>query len=133
MAARTASGPREAILRAISSARGHQLIGGNDFVHQADALRFLGADAIAGEDQLQRFPLAEEARHALRAAVAGNDAQRDLGQSDLRVLRGDADVTGQRQLAAAAEGEAVDRGDDRLREALDAREDPARAPTSPCR
>ena len=38
----------------------------------------------------------------------------DLGQPEHGVLGGEPHVAGQRQLAAAAEGVAVDRGDDRL-------------------
>src|SRR5712691_65946 len=101
----------------------HQLIGGDDLVDQTDALRLRGADAVPGADQLQCFSFAEQTRHSLRAAVAGDDSQRHLRQSELRLLRSDADVAGQRKLASPAEGESVDGGDDRLGKALDERED----------
>src|SRR6185503_10330321 len=51
-------------------------------------------------------------------AAAGDDGEVDLGEAQARVGGGDADVAGQRQLEAAAEGVAADGGDDRLRAAL---------------
>src|SRR5712672_1871338 len=44
--------------------------GGDNFVDEADAIGFLGRDRFAGEDQLQRTALADQARQALRAATA---------------------------------------------------------------
>ena len=55
----------------------------------------------------------------MRAAGAGHDAELDLGLAELRVVPGDDDVAGHRQLAAAAQGEAAHRGDDRLADAPD--------------
>ena len=55
-----------------------------------------------------------DARQALRAAGAGQDAELHLGQAELRLRRGDAVVAGERELEAAAEREAADRGDQRL-------------------
>ena len=54
---------------------------------------------------------ADAPRQPLRAAEAGDDAQVDLGLPELRGARGVDEVAGQRQLAAAAEREAVDRRD----------------------
>src|SRR3546814_8331336 len=51
---------------------------------------------------------------ALRAAAAGQQAQRDLRQAHLRALQRHAVVAAERVFQAAAEGEAVDRSDDRL-------------------
>ena len=61
-----------------------------------------------------RAPEADEAGKPLRAAAAGNEAELDLGLTDLRVLGGDADVAAHRELEAAAEAEPVDRRDERL-------------------
>jgi len=65
---------------------------------------------------------ADQARQALRAAGAGQEAELHLGQAELRLARGrgHAVVAGQRDLQAAAEAAAVDGGDHRLREGLQA-------------
>jgi hypothetical protein len=83
-------------------------------LHQADAQRLRGRDAHAGEDHLERLAASHEPRQPLRAAAARDDGQVDLGEPELRVFGGDADVAGQGQLEAAAEGVAADRRDDRL-------------------
>ena len=49
------------------------------------------------------------ARQALGASVTGNNAQLCFGQTELRVLRSDSEMTSQRQLAAATSRDAVDR------------------------
>ena len=49
----------------------------------------------------------------------GMIAEQDLGLTERRVVGGEPDVRAQRQLAAAAQGVAGDRGDDRLRDAGD--------------
>ncbi len=53
-------------------------------------------------------------RQALHAAGQRRQADARLGQAEARVLGGDDDVARQRDLEAAAEREAVDRGDHRL-------------------
>ena len=64
--------------------------------------------------ELERARRADQPRQALRAAVARDDPERDLGQSEHRVLRREPQMTGERQLASAAEGVPVDGGDHRL-------------------
>ena len=68
----------------------------------------------------ERLLDAEHPHGAGDAAAAGQQAQRDLGQADLAALDvgGDAVVAGQRDLQAAAERGAVDRGDDGLAQRL---------------
>ena len=102
-------------------ARGEQLAGRHDLVHQAQLLRFRGGDVAAFEQERQRLRHADQARHALRAAAARQQADLDLGQADegLRVVGHDAVMAGEAQLEAAAEREAVDRGDERLAAGLD--------------
>ena len=73
-------------------------------------------DLTAGEAQLLGPARADEPGQALRAAAAGDDAEQDLGLAEHGPRRGDAVVAGQRQLAAAAEGVAADRGDDEPRD-----------------
>jgi hypothetical protein len=63
---------------------------------------------------------ADAAREALRAAEAGDDAEVDLGLAEACALSAGVDeIAGQRELAAAAEREAVDGGDDGDREGLE--------------
>ena len=57
----------------------------------------------------------DQARQTLGAAAAGQDADQHLGQAHLGGGDGDAVVAGHRIFQAAAEGEAVDRGDHGLR------------------
>ena len=52
---------------------------------------------------------ADQAGQPLGAAAAGDDAEQDLGLAELGLGGADAEVARQRQLAAAAEGEAGDR------------------------
>ena len=69
------------------------------------------------QDVHQRGLDAEHPDDAGDAAAAGQQAERRLGQAelDLAVVDDDPVVAGQRDLEAAAERGAVDRGDDRLR------------------
>src|SRR6185295_15717999 len=97
----------------------HQLRGGNDLVHEADAVRLLRADRCAGKDQLQRAAFTDQSRKALGSAAARNDPQRNLGLTELRVLRGDPERARHGRLATAAKRKAIDRGDHRLAEVLD--------------
>ena len=77
--------------------------------------------APAGHQHLQGDGARQPARQADRAAV-GKEADEGLRQAQLRGLGDDHQVAGQRQLEAAAEGEAVDRGDHRLVEVEEARQ-----------
>ena len=83
----------------------------DDAVDEADAQRLLGADLAAREDQVLRPRRPDEAGQPLRAAAAGDDAEQHLGLAEPGRRAAHAQVAGQRQLAAAAEGEAGDRGD----------------------
>ncbi len=91
----------------------------DDPVDEADAPGLVRVDGLAGEDQLKSAAPAHQSRQALGAAAAGKKAQLDLRLAKVSVLGGDADRAGHRGLAAAAEGEAVDRGDHRLSKGLD--------------
>ena len=57
----------------------------------------------------------------MRSSVAWDDADRHLRLAELRGLDGQSDRASHRQLAAAAQGEAVDGRDDRLAEVFDDR------------
>src|SRR5581483_2794668 len=97
----------------------HQLAGGEDGVHEPALARLLGADHAPGVDELLRQPDAAGPRETLRAAPARDDSDRDLRLPQPRRVGCVADVAGQCELAAAAEREAVDRGDRRLRHRLE--------------
>ena len=76
-----------------------------------DALRFLGVHHPAGEAHFHRLGLADRAGEPLRSAHAGRDAELDLGLAEFRVVRGEDEVAHHRELAAAAQRIAGDRGD----------------------
>ena len=86
-----------------------------------------GVEAAAGQHELHRPLLAEHARQPLGAAAAGDDPEGDLGLAEDGRLGGDDHVAGQRQLAAAAERVAGDRGDQRR---LASRRGAARTPAA---
>src|SRR5207245_1488087 len=65
------------------------------------------------------FGGAAQPRQARRAAVTRDDAEPHFRLAELRRLAGQANRTGQRQLAASAEREAVDRGQGRFSERLE--------------
>ena len=76
--------------------------------------RASAASGVALEHELERGFRADQARQALRAAGAGQQAELDLGQAELRLWRRDAIVARQRELEAAAQRVAVDRRDVRF-------------------
>ena len=71
-------------------------------VDDALVLGFGGGDVPARQDGVQRILGAGEARQALRAAGAGQQAEMDLGQADARGGQGDAIMGAQGRLQAAA-------------------------------
>ena len=66
----------------------------DDRVDQADLARLRRANRLAGQHQVQRRREADQPRQPLRAAGAGDDAERDLGHRELRACRRDALVAG---------------------------------------
>ena len=89
----------------------------------APVQRLFEADRLAGRHHFDRARLADEAREALRSAGAGQHAERDFGKADLAgVFARDAHVGGHRDLQAAADAVAVERGDHELRRLLQPRE-----------
>ena len=57
-------------------------IAGRDGIGDAERERLLGFDLPAARGQIDRGAHADEARQALRAAGAGNEAELDLRQAD---------------------------------------------------
>src|SRR5207247_7648161 len=84
-----------------------------DRVDEPDAQRLFGVDDSAGEDHVLRNPEAADPSQPLRAAPAGDDPEVDLRLAELRLGARVAEIAGERQLAAAAEREALDRCDRR--------------------
>src|SRR3989304_18318 len=69
------------------------------------------------------FPGPTTAGDPLHPAVAGDDAELDLGLAEARVLRHDPVMGAHRQFVPAAESEPVDHGDDRHGKVFELRED----------
>src|SRR5258705_2321928 len=61
--------------------------GGHDLVDQPDAVGLLRADHPARENELERPSPPDQPRQALRAAVAGDDAQLDFRLTERRLPR----------------------------------------------
>ena len=79
------------------------------------------ADLLALEQHLQRVARLHQARHALRAAGAGEQPDLHLGQADAGgiVIRQHAEMAGERQLEGAAEADAVHGRRERLAAGLE--------------
>ena len=120
LAARTASGGIAAILAASSSAASTVAAAGTTPGDEAAGVGLLCGHRPAGQDQLHRAGLADRPGQALGAAGAGHDPEPDLRLAEARVVAGHDHVAGHRQLAAAAKGEAADRGDERQPDGGDA-------------
>src|SRR5215213_5120423 len=90
-----------------------------DRVDEADALRFLGMQVASRVDHLRRETWSDEWGQPLRAAPAGRNPQTDFRLRKAGILRGETNIAGEGKFATAAECIAIDRGDDRLRQAFD--------------
>ncbi len=100
-----------------------EAVGWVDLVDEAETQSFGGGDHLPGKEELERGGGADEAREPLRSSVAGDEAELDLRLAEARGFAGEPQVTGECELAAAAEGEAVDEGDDGLAAGFDEAED----------
>ena len=81
--------------------------------HDAPLQRLLRIDAIGGEQQLAGAGEADQPRQQVQPRT-GDDAALRLVETDVGLAGHDADVAAERRLEAAADGDAVDRGDERL-------------------
>ena len=81
-------------------------------VDETDAQRLVGADLTTREDEILGPRRSHEAGEALGATTAGDDAEQDLGLPETCGGGGEAQIAGQRQLAAPSERRARHRGDD---------------------
>jgi hypothetical protein len=75
-------------------------------------VRFGGIDEVAGQQQLARLLLADDEGHQQRDR---RRAEADLGLAEQRIIGGDDQVAGHRELESARERVAMHLGDDRLR------------------
>ena len=91
----------------------HQLVRGENLVAKADAQGLVSPDHLAGDTKLERAGHPDPPQHTLRATKARNDRELDLWLAELGLLGRVDEVTGERHLAAAPEGKAVDGRDDR--------------------
>ena len=90
----------------------------DDGIDGAPFQRLGRAELAAADDVLQSELRPRQAREALRAAGARQHAEINLRKTEPRVLNRDPPMAGKRDLEAATERGAVDRGDDRLRARL---------------
>ena len=90
-------------------------------VDEPDLQRALRRERIARQQQLERALAPGEARQPLRSAEGRRHAEIDFRLGETRALAGDGQMHGLGDLAAAAERQAVDRGDDRFPEGFEPR------------
>ena len=76
-------------------------------------MRLGGAEFLAGGDEQEGLGAADQGGEPLGAAPGGHDREVGLVEADPDVVGGDPDVGGHGDLGAAAEGMAVERGNDR--------------------
>ena len=101
-----------------------ELRGGHDVIDDAELLGLPRLHRRALHHQIEGLLLADEPRKTLRAAGPRQHSECHFGQADVvRAFGRDAHVAAERDLEATAEAMAVDRGDDRLRRALELRHD----------
>lgn len=93
---------------------GQEVSGWNDFVDEAETEGFGGIDDLSGEHHAEGGAGADEAGETLRAAVAGDEAEFELGEAEAGLVAGDAEGAGKGEFATTAEGDAVDGGEDWL-------------------
>ena len=86
----------------------HQSLMRDHAIDQAPVGRRFGVNAAAGEQHFGGAGVADVARQAPGAAVAGNDAELQEGHAETGAVRGDADVGRGGDAAAQAHGRAVD-------------------------
>jgi hypothetical protein len=77
------------------------------------------ASDLPSQHQIFRPAQTDESRKTLRRAGARNDAQAELGLTELGAVGRNADVARQRELATAAERVTINRGNGRPWKALD--------------
>ena len=101
----------------------HQPVGETELVCAAPVEHAVLAQRVL-DDELDGGSRSDQARHELGAAPARNDSEQALRAGEMAERRRDrACVTVERELDAAAEAGAVDRGDGRIRQRSDTSEE----------
>ena len=93
---------------------GQKLVGREHARNEIGAFGLGGVHHPRGQDHVHRLRLAHRAGQPLGATGAGQNAEIDLRLAELRGIGGEDEVAHHRQLAAAAQRKARDRGDHRL-------------------
>ena len=93
---------------------------GHDRIHQTERSCPPGAHVAAGEHQGHGLDRIDQARQAHRASEPGMKTQHHLGKAEPRVIDRNAVVASERDLEATAEAIAVDDGNDRHGEPVEA-------------
>src|SRR5260221_11797512 len=101
-------------LRRPALRRGERLPLRHHFVDEAERLPLARADATAGQDHAHGLLQRDLPRQAVQPAGQRGKADTRLGQGEDGILGGDDEVAGERDLEAAAHGDALHRGDHRL-------------------
>ena len=110
----SASGPFLARRAASSSATVDGRAGLGEAVDDAELVEALGGQRVAGERELHDHVVGHPPGQAQQRAAGGDQRALGLGDAQLGALGGDDQVAGERDLHAAGDGEALDRGDQRL-------------------
>ena len=97
---------------------------GHDAVEEADRLRRVGVDHVAGEHELERLAHADQARQGPGAAAVGHEPALDEDLAEAGALGADAQVAGERQIGAVADRGAVDQRHHRLLDAAHGADEP---------
>ena len=90
------------------------LVGLGHLVDESGLQGFPGVEQPRREQHVHRPADADEAREPLGASVPRDRAAREVGESQPRARRGDANVAGERDLQALVDGVPVEDGDRRL-------------------
>src|ERR1700751_2779965 len=96
----------------------------HDLLDQADALSFDAAQEIARHEVALRATSSNQPRPDHRAAVTGNQADRHVWITDLRILCRESHIAQQSQRGAKPDSGPLDRGDDGLADLEHVQHDP---------
>ena len=101
-----------------------QPIGRDQPIDDPEAGRGLRVKRLARQQQFHRLLPADQARQALRPAVAGQEAERDFRDAEaVFALRGKAEIGRERDLQATAQAMTTDGGDEHFRRVLHLEQD----------
>ena len=76
-------------------------------IHQAQLIRTLGGDGVAGQDCFHRCVAPDDARQAKESAGAGDEVALDLSQPERRASTGHDHVSSKHDLTSTSSGQAI--------------------------